>query len=372
VEVNANGAVIMTDKSTGLVYENINFFEDSGDVGDEYNYSYPEKDGWFTSDKFVPRVTVAETGPVRASLRIEHRLVAPKEATQDTKSRSTEMAELLVETTLSMSSSSRRVDIKTTVHNVCKDHRFRVLFSTGIDTTESYADTPFAVVHRTHQAYDTRQFPFEHPAMVAPMQRFVTIADASKGCTLIVKGLPEYELKLDKRGKLALTLLRCVGKLSGRDLITRPGGAAGWWNETPDAQCLGTHTFEYSVVPHKALDEHVWGSILEQVEDFTVPMISVKRKNEQLTFEREFLAVEPKSLLLTGLKRSDDNSGIIVRLNNPVNHEVRGVLTFTPKVNKAHRAMMNEEILGPAEIHNEHEIPVTVKAFEVMTLLVQL
>jgi alpha-mannosidase len=372
LEVNAGGVVTMTDKLSSLVYENINFFEDSGDVGDEYNYSYPEKDGWFSSSQFVPRVTVAETGPLRASLKIEHRMAAPKEAAQDAKSRSVEMAEILVETVFSLSPSVRRVDIKTTVHNVCKDHRFRALFSTGIDTVESYADTPFAVVHRTHQTYDTTQFPFEHPALVAPMQRFVTIADASKGLTLIVKGLPEYELKLDKRGELALTLLRCVGKLSGRDLITRPGGAAGWWNETPDAQCLGTHTFEYSVVPHTTLDENVWASILEQVEEFTVPMTSVKRKNEQHVFESEFLDVEPKSLLLTGLKRSDDNSGIIVRLNNPIDHEIRGVIHFAAQVKTAYRAMMNEDILNPVEIRGEHEVPITVKAFEVITLLVQL
>jgi alpha-mannosidase len=372
IESSDRGKVTLTDKSTGLVYDDINSFEDSGDVGDEYNYSYPDRDGWCTSNQFVPRITIEEKGPLRASLKLEHRMMVPKEASKDAKSRSAEMAELLVVTTFSLTRLSRRVDIKTTVNNTCKDHRLRALFSTGIDTVESYAETPFAVVKREHRIYDTSQFPFEHPAMVAPMQRFVTICDNAKGLTLITKGLPEYELKVDKRGDLALTLLRCVGKLSGRDLTTRPGGAAGWWNETPEAQCLGSHTFDYSVFPHKALGEGIWTSILEQVEGFTVPFLAVKRKNEQTVFEKSFLSIEPRSLLLTALKRADDESGVIIRLNNPVDAEVLATVHMEAKVKEAYRAMMNETIVAPVEILNGHDIPVTVKAFEVVTLVVKL
>jgi alpha-mannosidase len=371
VESNDHGKVTLTDKLTGLGYEDINSFEDSGDVGDEYNYSYPDRDIRYSSNQFTPRITIEEKGPLRASLKLEHRMMVPKEAAKDNKSRSTEMIELPIETTFSLTRLSRRVDIKTTVNNVCKDHRLRALFSTDIDTVESYAETPFAVVKREHRTYDTSQFPFEHPAMVAPMQRFVTIGDKAKGLTLITKGLPEYELKVDKRGELALTLLRCVGKLSGRDLTTRPGGAAGWWNETPEAQCLGSHTFEYSVFPHTVINDGVWTSILEQVEAFTVPFLAVKRKNEQTVVEKSFLSVQPTSLLLTALKRADDASSIILRLNNPVDGEVRGIVHLEPKAKEAYRATMNEAIVQPVEIINGHDIPVTVKAYEVMTLAVK-
>jgi alpha-mannosidase len=371
VEAGERGKITLTDKSTGRVYDNINAFEDSGDVGDEYTYSYPDRDGWWTSGQFTPRVMIEEKGPLRASLRLEHRMMVPKEASKDSKSRSAEMVELLIVTTLVLASRSRRVDIRTVVHNVCKDHRLRALFSTGIDTVSSLAETPFAVVKREHKTYDTTQFLFEHPAMVAPMQRFVTIGDASKGLTLITRGLPEYELKIEKRGELALTLLRCVGKLSGRDLTTRPGGAAGWWNETPEAQCLGDHTFEYSVFPHGPVGDGIWTSIVEQVELFTVPCLAVKRKNEQTVFENSFLSVQPKSLLLTSLKRADDESGIIIRLNNPVDTVVRGTVHVEAKMREAYRATMNEAIIEPVEIVHGHDIPVTVKAYEVMTLVVR-
>jgi alpha-mannosidase len=176
---------------------------------------------------------------------------------------------------------------------------------------------------------------------------------------------------VEKRGELALTLLRCVGKLSGRDLTTRPGGAAGWWNETPEAQCPGSHTFEYSVFPHKALGEAVWTSILEQVEEFTVPFLAVKRKNEQAVFEKSFLSVQPKALLLSALKEADDKSGVVLRLSNPVDVTVRGSVHLEAKVRAAFRVAMNEEVVEPIEILDGHDIPVTVKAFGVMTILVK-
>src|SRR5690606_28045190 len=38
--------------------------------------------------------------------------------------------------------------VRTTVENGANDHRLRVLFPTYIETAESFADTPFAVVRR--------------------------------------------------------------------------------------------------------------------------------------------------------------------------------------------------------------------------------
>jgi mannosylglycerate hydrolase len=372
VEVFENGTVRLIDKSTGLKYETINFFEDSGDVGDEYNYSYPERDEWILSDQHRVHVTLEENGPLRGALRIDHRMMVPVSASQDEKSRSAEKGELKISSVLILTRFSKRVDIRTTVHNTIRDHRLRALFDTGIRTNESFADTPFAVVKRNHQSYDTTQFSIEHPAMVAPMQRFVTLRDEQKSFTLMVKGLPEYELKLDQPGVLALTLLRCVGKLSGRDLITRPGGAAGWWNETPEAQCLGKHTFEYSVLPGSAQAASDWSSILKEVELFTVPPLAVNRKNDQSALEQGFISITPDSLTLSALKVADEEKGIVVRLSNPVDRTVEGSIHFGPQLKEAFRVAMNEEIIEPVKVARGHELRLTVKPFEVVTFLVRL
>ena len=369
IEINPEGSIRLIDKATQSVYEKLNFFEDSGDAGDEYNYSYPEHDGWLVSSQFPVDVTVEESGPLRGAIRLDHHMRSPLSASEDRKSRSLETAEFTVSTVLTLTRSARRVDIRTTVWNRVKDHRFRALFATGIDTDESFAETPFAVVQRRHVTYDTKNFLFEHPALVAPMYRFVTLRDASKGLTQMVKGLPEYELKLNERGVLALTLLRSVGVLSGRDLITRPGGAAGWWNDTPDAQCLGTHVFEYSLFPHGPDVTKSWSSILKEVELFTVPSLVVKRKNDQDLGERSSLSIQPDSLLLSALKLADRRDGVIVRLSNPVDRNIDGVLQFKRPVRAAFRTTMNEDILGPLEVREGREIEIAVRPFEVVSLL---
>ncbi len=368
VETQADGMVRIVHKATGTLYQPMNLFEDSGDVGDEYTYSYPEKDEWFYSHQFPARTGLLEQGPLRAALKIEHRMQLPQSASVDEKRRSSEKKEFLITTVLSLTSRSRRLDVKTTVHNTISDHRLRVLFATGVDTIRSLAETPFAVVEREHRDHDVSQFPFEHPARVAPMQRFVTIRDARKGFTLIVKGLPEYELKLDDRGTLALTLLRCVGKLSGRNLITRPGGAAGWWNETPEAQCPGTHTFEYSLYPHAPSEAETWSSILKEVEECTVPPLVIKRKNDQNNLETSFLSIHPDHLLLSALKEADDHNGVILRLCNPVALETEGTIHFQRTVQEAYLTKLNEENIESLDINGGHELRVAAKPYQIVTI----
>jgi alpha-mannosidase len=371
VEVRQGGKVYLVDKTTRKEFGPLNTFEDSGDVGDEYTYSYPEHDELYSSEQFPTSVALVEQGPLRATIKLEHSLVLPVSASEDEKSRSAEKKGLVVTTWLSLTGSSRRLDIKTSLHNAISDHRLRTVFRTGIDTNVSYAETPFAIVKREHRVYDTSQFPFEHPAQVAPMQRFVTLRDEEKGCTLIAKGLPEYELKLAEPGVLALTLLRCVGKLSGRDLITRPGGAAGWWTLTPEAQCHGDHTFEYSIVPHGAENAAFRPHVLKEAECFTVPLVAFRRKNEQSTFTGSFVSVEPASLAMTSLKLADDGQAVIMRLNNPGDVNVRGAIRFEQPVKEASRAMMNEKVIGPLTVKDGTEIELEVKPFEVVTVRVR-
>jgi len=372
VEARPDGTVKITDKTTRNVIERVNVFEDSGDVGDEYTYSYPEKDEWYYSHNFPVSIGVVERGPLRAALEIRCAMDLPKSATTNERGRHEMKEKLDITTTLFLAAMSRRVDVRTVVHNKIKDHRLRVVCATGIDTNNSFAETPFAVVEREHREYDVTQFPFEHPAKVAPMQRFVSIQDGAKGFTLIAKGLPEYELKLDDRGTLALTLLRCVGKLSGRDLITRPGGAAGWWNETPEAQCLGRHEFEYSFFPHAPSDRREWGPILKQVEEFTVLPLTIKRKNEQSVLDASFLSVTPDRIQVSALKEAESHDGVVVRVHNPVGSAVEGMIHFSRPVRKAFLAKLNEDTISELNVSNDHDVKVELKPYGMATMKLQM
>ncbi len=62
VEVSNKGAVTIIDKVNGNIFRGLNVFEDTGDVGDEYNYSYPEIDTCLRSDKRAAKIVIVEEG----------------------------------------------------------------------------------------------------------------------------------------------------------------------------------------------------------------------------------------------------------------------------------------------------------------------
>jgi mannosylglycerate hydrolase len=354
ISVNSRGAVTLYDKTRRKRYTGLNTFEDSGDVGDEYNYSYPARDNVVRSGRSGARVTAPERGPLRASLLVEATLRVPASAAADRKSRSRRTVPLPVTTRFSLGAHSRFMECETTVDNRARDHRLRVLFSAGVPADRVSADSQFCIVERVQRKYDVRSFTIEHPAQVAPMQRFVTVCGKDRSLTLFAYGIPEYELKLDGKGTLALTLLRCVGTLAGDDLITRPGGKAGWHNDTPDAQCQGIHTFRYALLPH-GTDEPEWGEFVgRESEKFHLPMLALRRKNTApLPLESSLLALEGGPLVLSALKESEDGFGIIVRVYNPGPAAVEGVLRCARPVKKALLVNLNEEVTGEAGVSGD-------------------
>jgi len=369
VEANNRGELTLKDKTSGQAYAKLNTFEDSGDVGDEYNYSYPRKDKWVSSTKGTTRVALAEEGPLRVALRITTVMKVPAEAAPDRNSRSPRNTLLRIESLVSLTPRARFLDVRTTVDNTAKDHRLRVLFPAGIATDTSVADSQFCIVERKQQKYDLAKFTIEHPTKVAPMQRFVTIKDQEKAFTLLSYGLPEYELKPDGKGTLALTLLRCVGTLAADKPITRPGGKSGWHNDTPDAQCQGTHAFRYALFPHSANALTSDEEVNTTSEEFHLPFLAVRRKNSgALPVEGSFVSVAPSRLVLSALKQSEEGNALIVRLYNPGSLEVRGEVQSSKPVVKASWCRLDETETAPAEVFNGRTIPLSVPPAGIVSL----
>jgi alpha-mannosidase len=268
------------------------------------------------------------------------------------------------------------VECETTVDNRALDHRLRVLFPAGIRTDRVRADSQFCILERVQRKYDMKSFTIEHPAQVAPMQRFVTVSGKDRSLTLLAYGLPEYELKLDGRGTLALTLLRCVGRLAGDNLITRPGGKAGWDNDTPDAQCQGIHSFRYALLPHGP-DEPDWGEfVTRESERFHLPLMPLRRKNSApLPLESSLLALEGGPLVLSAVKESEDGTGIIVRAYNPGPAGVEGILRCARPVKQALLVNLNEDVTGETEVTGDSRgasVRLDVPAGGIVTVCIRL
>jgi alpha-mannosidase len=132
------------------------------------------------------------------------------------------------------------------------------------------------------------------------------------------RGLPEYEAEPGAGGvTLGLTLLRCVGWLSRDDLTTRYKHA-GPALETPEAQCLGPHTFEYAVVPHAG--DWLAGGVAQEAEAYVTPVHSAPltpgAANAELPPLLGFYELGPAPLLFSACKRGETGDRWLLRAYN--------------------------------------------------------
>jgi hypothetical protein len=207
---------------------------DDGDDGDTYNYSPPAQD--IVVDRPVRvEVTVAEVGPVRGRLRIVRQYDWPERVAGG--ARAGERAVSVV-TVLELRAGEDVVRIETSLDNASRDHRLRSWFPLPAAAEASHAECAFAVVDRGLTAEGG---PHEYGLPTFPSRRFVSAG----GLTVLHEGLLEYELVAGGRA-LALTLLRCTGKLSGTDMAYRPW-PAGPPFPVEGAQMQGRQVLRYAV-----------------------------------------------------------------------------------------------------------------------------
>ncbi len=220
-----------------------NVLRDEGDRGDEYTFSYA---GPPVRSAGVPGERVTSADGLRGEVAVRLTLEAPRSLRPDRRARDESRVRLAVETVVRLDAEADRVEVRTTIENVARDHRLRALFATGRATRTHVAGEQFAWLRRPNRV-PRRPGWREPPPDTAHAQDFVAVADPVGGLAVAGDGLPEYAILADGR-EIALTLLRCVGYLSRGDLAERTGHA-GPGLETPAAQMQGTFVASYCVVP---------------------------------------------------------------------------------------------------------------------------
>ncbi|MCL4545880.1 MAG: hypothetical protein M1118_15040, partial [Chloroflexi bacterium] len=311
LQVNSeNGTVRLIDKDTGTVYWDLNSIVDGGDAGDEYTYSPPSQDRLVRGPASPPSVTLEEKGPARQVLRVEMVLQLPKGLSDDRQARSLDTVPCQVTSWLALYPSVPRVDVRTTFANTAVDHRLRVLFPTHLSADVSHADGHFAVIERQTEPPAAQPSWIEHPVATYPQMTFVDVSDGQSGLMIANRGLPEFEVVQQETGAaVAITLLRAIGWLSRDDLTTRHGGA-GPAIPTPGAQMPGSHSFDYSIIPHAG----GWQNAIHQARNFVTPLAArwTGRHPGVLGPELSFLAISPATLLVSAVKPPEDGSEDLV------------------------------------------------------------
>ncbi|MFB9991127.1 alpha-mannosidase [Deinococcus oregonensis] len=376
-----NGSLDLLDKTTGLSYSGLNSFDDGGDNGDTYNYAWPLGDQVFGTDRVQPRLSWVEVGPVRATLRITWVWSLPAGLTEDRQSRSPEHVAFVLHSDVTLLAGVRRVDVRTHFENAARDHRLRARFPLGVPVTASSAETQFGVIDRPVTLPDDQRGSSEPAVHEHPQMTFVSLTDGQRGLTLLNRGLPEFSASED--GTLSLTVLRAVGWLSREDFLTRVGGA-GPTTATPEAQMLGPVVAEYSLLPHAGswAEAEAW----QAAHDFNAPLHTAPHTSQVVPIRNRHRDLRPSlppngqlidvqgSVLVTAIKRAEDQDALIVRFVNlnsepqPVSVRLGTELGLT--VTAAQRVNLRENRVTKLEVV-DGTVTLVARPSEIVTVALQ-
>jgi len=375
IKINANGTLDILDKFTGVEYKECNLFEDREDGGDAYDYSPVKYGKTFTNKASKANIKVIENGPIKATVEIRFSFSLPKRLTKDKENRTAEKLSCIFVTKVTIYSNIPRIDFVTTFENKIEDHRLRVAFPTNIKTDTLSVEGHFDVLKRQLDHQKPKVKWVQDPIPTNHQGIFLDIDDGEKGFAVINKGLPEYEVHKGKNGcKIYVTLLRCVGWLSRNDNASKQYPVSKAQKATPEAQCSGTHTFEYSILPHKGN----WFSaeVHRRAYEHNIPMRVVHGMDieengpKMLPHKQGFISVEPSNLVVTALKKAELGDGLILRFYNATDESVDGVISTHKAVKTARVTNLNEVPLTDGEIglDSDRVIHLKVEGHEIKTV----
>ncbi len=384
----ASGTLTVQDKQTGAEYSRLNLFQDGGDVGDLYNYAPPAADVMVANPRHRPEIALVRAGPAQATLRISMRYELPLHCAENRQARHYEMVECPIVTEVSLSPGVRRIDIRTTVTNLARDHRLRVLFPVPVLAEVSEAEGAFEVTRRPVRQpgplpgeVPWSEWP-ELPVDTHPQKRFVDVSDGKIGLAVLNRGLPEYEVvpwPLNGGVAVALTLLRCVEWLSRSDMSTRKGHA-GPMEYTPLGQCLGEHVFEYALAPHAGPWHAEDAMPLSEAQAFETGLRArvTGLHAGKLPTSWSFVTVAPAGVVLSAIKRAERENALVVRLYNPLPRGVTAEVRVLFACREVQLATLKEEQLPDTEAAAHELTPLAdqgarlaMRSSEIVTLLLR-
>ena len=304
-----------------------------------------------------PETAVVDNAPVSATFKLRTVMDLPVAAEPGCEGRAAETVECPVTSYFTVGAKCPRVDVVTEVENRAKDHRLRVLFPSGIATDVAHAEGQFDVLTRSVRPPSD----WEGASTFFPQRSWVDLSNGDRGLAIINKGLPEYEVYDDEARTVALTLLRCVGRLSG-------GGDTPTAIPTPGAQCLGLHRFEYSILPHGGTWEEA--QVWRQAHQFNVPLIYTQTgaHDGDLPAEGSFVELSAPELIVTAVKKAEDRNSLLVRFFNIANANVHRARIKVGRAASAGTVNLNEEPGNELVMQEDGSVLIDVPGKKIATL----
>lgn len=365
VVIESNGSLTLTDKRNGATYSRLMTYEDIADIGDGWFHGPAVNDQAFTTTASAADVALVHDGTMVTTFRVRTAFRVPRRIDRKDNTRSQELADVVIDTKISLRPGSDRIEVETTVDNTAEDHRLRVLMPSGADADTFISDTPFDVVKRKIALRQDNHLYRELEVETKPQQGFTAVFDKSRGLAVVSTGLYETAIRDLPERTLALTLLRG---------ITRTPFTHG----EPNGQVLGKHTFRYWIVPLTGEPDRA--KLFAYAGRVAAGIRAVHIRKDDIRRYREFdallaptgslLTVEPP-LVLTSIRQVEGATE--VRVFNPTEKPAKGAVRSTVEISSADYVDFESRSLGERVAgHKTSNIELTVGPKQIRTLSLKL
>ena len=377
VAIQTDGTLRVTHKTTGVTYDDLNYFLDNGEAGHAWMHHNPAVDQVIDSRGFPVRVALEEDGPLLARYRVEVDMIVPAGLEENggdpwqrldgigsSASRSRDTLPLAIVSHVTLRRGARSVEVAVNFDNTARNHRLRVMLPTRRAGRTCHAESAFDIIER--ETVFRKGSPwFGCKGVTFPMQRFVDVSDKKGGLAFIAEGLREYEVTQDADRAIAVTLMRAY-EVSLTTVSCR-------WDAHPEmtlSQCPGAHAFTYRILPHAG--DYAAGGVIDEADAFVAPLDPAQAgvHDGALPVRSGLLAVEPGTLTVSAVKPAEDGDGWVLRLSNPTAKPVRGAVRFACPVASAELVTLEEAAGKPVKV-TAGKIAVAVDPKKIVTLRVR-
>lgn len=339
LDILSNGAVTITDKKTGRVYNNLGNLLNDGEIGDGWFHETPFKDVVVSSDNCSSTVSKVENGPDRCVFKVTRLFTIPShlDVTPMGKARSEETETLKIDTFIGLSSENRYVDIKLSYENTARDHRMRLMIPTGIKGDKYFAGQAFYCCERNVGIPKEKEQYDELPTEQATNGIVGKRNSSGEGIAFVAaEGIHECASYNDNEQSLSVTLSRSFYKTYFTNGETR-----GQLNRRLD--------YKFAFAP---VDSDVSYNDLLKIQDalsvkVPVNFTTAAKDTEPAVYESP-IKVEGKNIAVSVIKCPENGAKdeIVIRVFNTCNNESEGSISLIKEIRKAECVNLNEEYIS--------------------------
>jgi alpha-mannosidase len=252
--------------------------------------------------------------------------------------------EIPVNVELTLKKGSKHLEINTIINNTVKDHYLKVCFPTGLEAKKTWSEGSFMVT----------EFPVAsslngdlvgNELVRHPAQLWFDLSDGIKGLAVLTDATKDYEI-IDNN-TMAMGLVRGVR-------LRIPCDNRLWMEYPGDdsSQSLAEFSYRYALRPHQGL----WNEagLYKEAMLFSAPMHVCQFGKQEgiLPDMKSFIKIHGDNLVLSSVKKAEDTAAIIIRLYNPTELDIEGVLEIGFEFKEANLLNLNEEKIGHLEMSN--------------------